>query len=262
MSIATSQDHPVRFVPFTNLSKGVSLKEIAPFRRPAVSHRRVKKHARKILRFLSRGSSYKGEVFLCGGAFKHLINTSLKLNDIDLWVRNRREREALMAELLIRGARLVRDFHPYCILFDFRGPAIEITYQNVKNRQISEIVDGFDLAGCAIAATYSHGRIVDSYINPLALSASTERTACLEKSYLNRLRTDHMPSVLRSIDRLQRFAKEVGYRASQEDIKAMWAIFFNEYSAEERQECIDVYLKTTAGYKGQHDEQLLEMARL
>ena len=261
MSIATYQDPSLSFAPFFNLSRQILRKESIGQRRLPVSHRQVRKHAKGILRFLSQGSSYKGEVFLCGGVYKRLINPSVKINDVDLWVRNRKERDALRADLLNRGARLVRDFHPYCILFDLNGTAIEITYQNVKDRQISEIADGSDLAACAIAATYCKGRIVDSYINASALSSIKAKTARLEEGYLKRLKDNRLPSVLRSIDRLERFAREVGYPACRKDLQALWRLYFYDYSAKERQECIDVYMDTTVNYKGQFNRQLLEQAK-
>ena len=61
-------------------------------------------------------------------------------------------RERLVDHLIACGAELVHDFKPYCIKFKRRGQLIEITYQNVKQRPISEIVEGFDIACCAIAA--------------------------------------------------------------------------------------------------------------
>ncbi len=230
--------------------------------RMPVSHARVREHAATLLRFLMAGTVYPGEVFLCGGAYKAMLNPSLPVNDLDLWVRDRRERERLTADLLARGARLVRDFHPYCVLFDLDGHLVEITYQNVKERPISEIVREFDIAGCAIAATYSDGRITDSYFSPRAALSARCGTVCLEDSYLERLRSERLPTVLRTIDRLERFALEVGFHPSASDLADLWKTYREDYSLSERQRCIDVYMETTAGYKGHHNAALIRTARI
>lgn len=221
---------------------------------------RVRRHAAEVLGFLSSGTAYPGEVFLCGGVYKTMLNPALKVNDIDLWVRNRKERNRLIADLRERGARLLRDFHPYCVLFELEGRRIEITYQNVKERRISEIVEGFDIAGCAIAATYSNGRITDSFFSRRAAISARCGTACLEESYLERLRAERLPTVLRTIDRLERFAAEVGFHPSASDVHDLWEIYREVYSRSERVRCIDVYLETTAGYKGNHNEALIRAA--
>jgi len=225
-----------------------------------VNHGRVRRHARELLGFLSEGIAYPGEVFLCGGAYKAMLRGNREVNDLDLWVRNRKERERLSADLLARGGRLLRDFHPYCLLFEVGGQKVEITYQNVNARPIAEIVGGFDIAGCAIAATYRNGLITDSYFSELAADAARRATACLERGYLDRLRRERLPTVLRSIDRLGCFAEDVGYRVMESDLRALWDIFRDDFTLAERRKCVAVYLQTTAGYKGSHNERLVEEA--
>ncbi len=232
-----------------------------PGRDSGLNHDRVRRHAGALLSFLTTDGTYPGEVFLCGGAYKTMLNPALEVHDLDLWVRNRKERDRLAADLLDRGARLVRDFHPYCLLFELGGRRLEITYQNVNARAISEIVGGFDIAGCAIASTYFNGRITDSYFSPLAAVAARCGTACLEPSYLARLRTERLPTVLRTIDRLERFATEVGFHLSPSDMHDLWQIFREEYTLDERQRCLEVYLETTVGYKGACNRALIKTAR-
>jgi len=148
------------------------------------------------------------------------------------------------------------------MLYQLDDRLVEITYQNVKERPISEIVRGFDIAGCAVAATYRDGEIVDAYFTASAAHSVMWKTACLEMTYLERLRADRLPTVLRTIDRLERFASDVGYPVSEADIAALWRLYREEYSPDERQQCIDVYLETTCGYKGIHNTALLALAAL
>ena len=58
---------------------------------------------------------------------------------------------------------------------------MEITYQNVKEGPISDVVLGFDIAGCAIAATWKEGRVVDSYISERALGSARQITRCTQR---------------------------------------------------------------------------------
>ena len=230
-----------------------------PKAKEGLTHAQVRKHAKSVFKFLL-GRKYPGEVFLCGGAFKPLLKPGLKINDIDLWVRNRKEREKLMHAMLDRGATLVRDFYPYCLRFDYEGCPVEITYQNVKDRPISDIVHGFDVAGCAIAATYKKGKIVDSYMSARARGSIENRLALLEESYIDQLIAEHTPSVLRGIDRMKKFARQTGYDVSEEDTERLWDIYANHYSSEERQRSLDIYLETTVGFKDSCDTGLIQRA--
>lgn len=240
-------------------SKRAGLESASPRPKEGLSHAQVQKHAKEVFLFLL-GKNYAGEVFLCGGAFKPLLKPGLKIKDIDLWVRNRREREKLTATLLDRGATLVRDFFPYCLRFDYEGCPVEITYQNVKDRPISDIVHGFDVAGCAIAATYSKGKIIDSYMSARARGSIENQLALLEESYIEQLLNDHTPTVLRGIDRMTRFAKETGYGISVDETEQLWDIYTNTYSSDERQRSLDIYLETTVGFKDSCNTGLIQRA--
>ncbi len=227
--------------------------------RGPLSPKRVKKQAAKVFRFLFP-SGYKGEVFLCGGAFKRLLVPGLSTNDLDLWVRNRKERDRLVKHLLDRGAKLERDFRPFCLRLDLEGCAVEITYHNIKNGSLSDIVHGFDIAGCAIGASYRKGKVNSVYISPGAQETLIRREVVLEQAYLDTLATQRLPTVLRGIDRIQRFALETGFRIRDCDMDALWDLYFEHYSAEEKQQCLDVYLETTVGFKQACDKTLLQRA--
>lgn len=261
MSILTTLQNRLRPSHWQGRLRGITLEGLSR-KSPFLSEERVRKRARKLLGFLAREAPYPGEVFLCGGAFKTLMNPQVGVNDLDLWVRNRKERDCLSAFLLARGATLLRDFHPYCMLYQLDDRLVEITYQNVRERPISDIVRGFDIAGCAVAATYRDGEIVDAYFTASAAHSVRLKTACLEMTYLERLRADRLPTVLRTIDRLERFASDVGYPVSEADLAALWRLYREEYSPDERQKCMDVYLETTCGYKGIHNTALLNHAAL
>lgn len=227
--------------------------------RGPLTEKKVRKQAARIFRFLFP-HGYPGEVFLCGGAFKPALHPKLRTNDIDLWVRDRKERNRLLKFLLKRGATLDRDFHPFCLRLLLNGCAVEITYHNIKNGTLEELVHSFDIAGCAIGARYNHRGIRETYISPGAYETVATGEVILEEAYMKSLVNERLPTVLRSIDRMQTFAHETGLRIRKRDIETLWAIYFHNYTVEEQRKCVDVYLETTVGFKRGCNKELLQRA--
>ncbi len=221
--------------------------------------RLVRGHAATLLEEVL-SQPFSGELFLAGGAFKPLLNPEQDVRDLDLWVRDRRSRERLLSHLVACGAEVVRDFHPYCIKLLHGEREIELTYQNVKGRPIGEVVEGFDIACCAIAATYRDGKITDSYISPRALRSAEERQVMLTKGYIDRLLEERPPDILQSIDRLSCFAEEVGFDLPEEVSERLWKVYEEDYDEDEQRACMDTYLSTTVEYKGRVDLSVLRRA--
>ena len=221
--------------------------------------RAVKGHAKSLLQgILPR--PFDDEVFLAGGAFKPLINPAQGVRDLDLWVRDRKVRERLVDHLTDCGAELVHDFKPYCIKFERKGQLIEITYQNVKQRPISEIVEGFDIACCAIAATYDGGQVTDCYVSPRAVDSASCREVMLTAGYIRRLQENRPPDILQSLDRMRRFSEEVDFELPERVSERLWRVFEGDYTDEQREACVDTYLSTTVNYKGRCDFDILRRA--
>lgn len=221
--------------------------------------KRAKGHAERLLKSVL-SAPFPGELFLAGGAFKPLLNPERPVRDLDIWVRDRKQRERLCEHLVGCGAEMVHDFHPYCIKFQLGGQQLEVTYQNVKNRPIGEIVEGFDIACCAIAATCSNGRVTDVYVSSQAMLSVDEQQVMLTEGYIERLRRERSPDVLRSLDRLACFADEIGFEVSDEVREQLWGVYEEDYTAEEQRACVDTYLSTTVDYKGQVDFGVLRRA--
>jgi len=223
-----------------------------------VSPRKVKAHARKIFQSLFP-KGYPGEIFLCGGAFKPLFDERLKINDLDLWVRNRKERERLVAALIDGGAELVHDFVPYCMKFMKDGQAIEITYHNVKDGGIPDIVGGFDLGLSAIGAAYRDGAIREVYISDALKKTLEEKTVLLQNSYIPRVREQHPVSLLATVDRMLKFADDIGYSVDPA-AEECWEIFEHVYNDEEKQKSLEIYQEIMVDYKSRSNTVLLDRA--
>lgn len=203
---------------------------------------------------------YTGEIFLCGGAFKPLLKEGLLLSDLDLWVRDAKERQRLATALEARGAQLVYDFKPYCAKYDLNGLAIEIVYHNVKTYTLLDLLETSDLALCAMGARYQDGQIIETVVHDECWRAICDREVRVLKDNLAGLQETQNPSILRSIHRIKRQRAELGYGVNPNDEHKLWTMFFQDYSESQRQDAINLYLSTMVNYKGQRDEEILTQA--
>jgi hypothetical protein len=222
--------------------------------------------SREVIRFSERFFDlmfgrrvYEGEVFLCGGVFKRLAMQDSRPADLDLWVRNRREREQLRIELEHRGATLERDFRPYCVKFKMQGMPVEINYQNVNDRGIEVVLRGFDLGVCSVAVRYDSGRVADCHVSEEFRRSLRDRCVYLMHDLLPNLEATHAPTILRTIDRMRRAAAELGFDPCSDQERRLWELF-DSYSAAEKRQALNTYMETMVGYKGQWNAQVLRAA--
>jgi hypothetical protein len=222
---------------------------------------RVRRQARTIFKFLFP-QGYDGEVFLCGGAFKPLLKKGLRAQDFDLWVRNRKEREKLCQALLDRGAVLVQDFQPYCLKFRLEGQIIEITYHNVKDAALSDVLNTFDLSLSAIGARFANGAVVEAAVNDECWHAIRNGEIGVLDSYFAFIGVTRAPSLLRTLHRMGQKAAELDLSVHASHEHRLWEIYWHDYSEEERRVAMDLYFDTMVAYKGQHDPRLVHRATI
>jgi hypothetical protein len=206
------------------------------------------------------GGPYEGEIFLCGGAFKPLLKRRAPVNDLDLWVRDRREREKLTQFLVSRGAVLARDFHPYCLKLRLDGRLIEITYHNVRDGQLSDILNTFDLAICGIGARYDRGRVVEVHVAEECWDSVRRRTVQLLPSCLYAAQELRCPSVIRTLHRMAQQATELDFEVDAAQEQLLWNAFWTQFSEEERRAAMELYFETTVSHKSGSDDQLIRRA--
>jgi hypothetical protein len=220
---------------------------------------RLRGHSRRVFRFLFP-NGYDGEVFLCGGAFKPVLKRGSAVHDLDLWVRNRKEREKLCKALLDRGAHLLHDFHPYCIKFRLEGQIIEITYHNVKDGGIGDVLNTFDLGICGIGARYASGNLAEVHVSDACWQSLETRQVSVLDSYFCLLHLQKTPSVLRTLHRMGQHAAELDFQVDEDCEHRLWDLYWHEFTEEERRASMDLYFDTMVTYKGQHDERLVSRA--
>ncbi len=220
---------------------------------------RVRLHALRVFEEVL-GRTYDGEVFLCGGAFKPLLKRKLPINDLDFWVRDRKEREKLTKFLLSRGAVLARDFHPYSLKLRLDGRLIEITYHNVKDGQLSDILNTFDLAICGIGARYEKGRVAEVHVAEECWHSVRSRTVQVLPSYFCAVQELRSPSIIRTLHRIGQQASELDYGVDVAHEHLLWDTFWNQFSENERRTAMELYFETMVPHKGNAEERLLRRA--
>lgn len=220
---------------------------------------RVRSRAHQLFAFLfPRG--FDGEVFICGGAFKPLLRKGLVMHDLDLWVRDRKQRARLCHALLERGAVLLQDFHPYCMKFRLEGQVIEITYHNVKDGTLADVLNTFDIALCAMGARFVAGRLEEVHVTEESWQSIRAKEVRLLDSYFCFIGLQKPASLLRSLHRMGQKAAELGYQVNTDHEHRLWDIYWHDYTEEERRQAMDLYFDTMVAYKGQHDERIVHRA--
>jgi hypothetical protein len=222
---------------------------------------RVRRHAQRIFDYLFP-ESYQGEIFLCGAAFKPLLKKGLHVQDLDLWVRNQMEREKLCNSLLERGAVLLHDFHPYCLKFRLEGQIIEITYHNVKDGTLEDVVSTFDISLSALGVRCENNQVTEAHIDDECWQAIRKGEVSVLESYFCFIDMMKAPSLLRTLHRMGQMAAELGMSVNAEHEHRLWEIYWHDYSEEERRTAMDLYFDTIVAHKGQHDPRLVHRATI
>ena len=222
-------------------------------------HHRVRAHAQHLLDTVFP-KGYQGEIFLCGGAFKPLLYRKGVVHDLDLWVRNRTEREHLTGALCEAGGTLVEDFHPFCQKFRREGRWVKVAYQDVESGALEDILDSFDLSLCGVGARYLDGAIVETEVHEEFWQAFRRRRVQVLRSYLTELGAMKTPTVLRSLHRMGQQAAELGYRVEEADEHLLWELYRDQYSEQERRAAMDMYFESVVIARGQRDEHLVRRA--
>jgi hypothetical protein len=222
---------------------------------------RVRSRAQQLFAFLfPRG--FDGEVFICGGAFKPLLRKGLAMHDLDLWVRDGKQRAKLCQALLERGAVLLQDFHPYCMKFRLEGLVLEVTYHNVKDGNLADVLSTFDVALCAMGVRFVAGHLQEAQVTEECWQSIRAREVRLLDSYFCFIGLQKPACLLRSLHRMGQKAAELGYQVNSDQEHRLWDIYWHDYTEDQRRQAMDLYFDTMVAYKGQHDERIVHRASL
>lgn len=164
-----------------------------------------------------------GRVFLMGGAFKTLLH-GRPPRDLDLWGADAASRDEILAALRIRGARTLRDNPPYQEALRLDELLVEVSYDTTQPSLESRI-DGSDLALSAVGCERGPDgdRVV---VHPLAIESLLTRRVLLIKPLAN------WKYALYTLERLHRYATELGFVVPSDEEEYIWDIFMSQAIAE------------------------------
>ncbi len=187
-----------------------------------------------------------GWFFLAGGAFKSLLH-GRPPRDLDLWPATAEDRDTLREELRRRGATRVSDHPPYQTTLTLGERTLELAY-DVSPRSLEERLARFDLALSAVGVEHRHGQW-RAVVHPLARASIERREVLLLWPLVN------WKYALATLERLRRYAVELGYIVPAAEEQALWA-FFDAQPPEEQIRMIERYVRVSRG-----DGHVLEEAR-
>jgi len=178
-----------------------------------------------------------GRMFLVGGAFKTLLHRRPP-RDLDLWGADAESRVELLAALRVRGAQTLRDNPPFQESLRMEDLLVEVSYDTTQ-QTLENRIAGADLAlsavGCERCA--SGDRAV---VHPLAVESLLRRRVLLLKPLAN------WKYALYTLERMHRYAEELGFEVPTEEEEYVWATFAAQ-TLGERQAMIRRYERVSTG---------------
>lgn len=189
------------------------------------------------------GLDVPARFFLAGGAFKTLL-TGRPPRDLDIWAPTPQDRAALEDRLIRRGAERLPD-QPYTQGFHLNGRRVELSLHTGSDTLEGQLAR-FDLALSAIGAEYILEDQWRAAIHPLAHTSVRQRRILL----LDELQS--WRHSLTSLERMRRYATELGFESPAVEEARIWDIF-DAQMPEMQQGMIERYRKNA-----RHDQGIME----
>jgi broad specificity phosphatase PhoE len=171
--------------------------------------------------------------FLAGGSFKSLL-TGRPPRDLDIWAPSEDDRRLLVAALLERGAA-GPERRPFSDAFQIDGRAVEIP-NRTEPASLEERLARFDIGLSAVGVEHAPGDRWRAVIHPLAGASVHRRQVLLLKPLVN------WKYCLATLDRLHRYAAELGFDVPPSEEEHVWTVFRGQ-PPEMRQGMIERYLR-------------------
>lgn len=162
------------------------------------------------------GPDIDARFFLAGGAFKALL-TGRPPRDLDLWAPSTRDRKTLLSVLDERDARRLAD-RPFADGFEIGGRIVELPHK-VEPTTLEDRLARFDIALSAIGVEHRPGGEWRAVVHPLARDSVQRRQVLLLKPLVN------WKYALATLERMRRYALELGYSIPPEEEAEVWRVF-------------------------------------
>lgn len=197
------------------------------------------------------GPDCRARFFLAGGAFKTLL-TGRPPRDLDLWAPSGRDRELLVETLLARGARRLPE-NQFNEGFEIGGRIVEVP-RKAEPETLAARLARFDIALSAIGVEHRPRDEWSAMIHPLARTSVARGEILLLEPLVN------WKYALATLERMRRYAAELGYVVPAEQEAAVWQVFDSQ-PPEMQQGMLDRYERAAQGSHGVLEEATRRLTR-
>lgn len=182
--------------------------------------------------------------FLAGGAFKSLL-TGREPRDLDIWAPSAGDRERVILALLGNGGHML-PATPFADVFAIAGRVVEVPTKTAPDTLAARLAR-FDLGLAAIGAEHRPGDQWTAIVAPKALESVRRQEVLL---------LDELPNwrhSLASLERMRRYAVELGFASPSREEARIWRIF-EAQTEEVRDEMVLRFQQSARGGFGVSEE--------
>jgi broad specificity phosphatase PhoE len=154
--------------------------------------------------------------FVVGGAFKALL-TGCRAADLDVWAASDGDRVRLVDALLARGATPLEP-RPFSDAFAIADRTVDVARSTVAPR-LEDRLARFDLALSAVGAEHAPHDRWSAFVHPRAVESVRRREVLLLEPLVN------WKYALTTVERMRRYARELGYSTAPEEEAKAWRVF-------------------------------------
>ncbi|MBK7535750.1 MAG: histidine phosphatase family protein [Myxococcales bacterium] len=172
--------------------------------------------------------------FLAGGAYKSLL-TGRPPRDLDLWAPSDHDRDLLLASLRTCGACPAAP-RLFSVAFEVAGRLVDVPHK-VEPSTLADRLGRFDIGLSAVGVEHRPDGEWSALVHPLALESARRRQVLLLTPLVN------PKYALVTLERMRRYAHELGFEVPASEEDRIWAIF-EAQPPEGRQGMIDRFERT------------------
>ena len=188
---------------------------VTPAPAPRLTERDVIDFARREIA-ATVGLESDARFFMAGGAFKSLL-TGRPPRDIDLWTSSEQDRATLCEALEARGAERLPE-REFASVYERYGRVVEVS-RSLRTTTFEDRLGRFDIGLSAIGVEFAPNREPRAVIHPLAQESARRREVLLLRPLMN------WKYALASLERLRRYAAELGFAVPSTEEAELRAVF-------------------------------------
>lgn len=185
--------------------------------------------------------------FLAGGAFKSLL-TGRPPRDLDFWAPSLRDRNILLAQLQNRGATRLSS-SPFADVFAIGGRIVDVPFKTEPSTLIDRL-ERFDIALSAIGVECCPNGNWNALVHDRALQSVEQQEILLLEPLVN------WKYALLTLERMRRYAQELGFSVSSDGEAGIWKMFYSQPSSVREEMLARFETNNMGGYGVEEDLRL------